>query len=268
MENNQKTQEKIKELENKINTLEYEKSKVGKNPYIIPISIIIAGILVAGSLLYSQSNPKTQIVPVAQAPQPRSGGSSDNVKPITAEDHIQGSPNALVKVIEFSDTECPFCKRFHPTMQRIVDEYAKDGRVAWVYRHFPLDSIHSKARIEAAATELAAEIGGNGKFWEYIGRLFELTPSNDQLDLKILPQIAEDVGLDRRPFEQLVSQNDRRGGKWADHIEDNYRDAINSGGRGTPYSVVIAPNGKTFPLTGAQPYSAVKSIIELALTEK
>ncbi|VAW13494.1 hypothetical protein MNBD_BACTEROID05-654, partial [hydrothermal vent metagenome] len=189
-------------------------------------------------------------------------------KPISSEDHIKGDPNALVKIIEFSDTECPFCKRFHPTMERAIEEYGKDGMVAWVYRHFPIDSRHSKARLEASAAELAGELGGNDKFWEYIGKIFEITPANDGLDLNLLPQIAEEIGLDRKPFEALVSKNDRSGGKFASHIEDNYRDGIASGVTGTPYSIIVAPNGKIFTINGAQPYSVVKSIIELALTEK
>jgi protein-disulfide isomerase len=153
-------------------------------------------------------------------------------------------------------------------MERVIEEYGKDGRVAWVYRHFPLDSKHSKARLEAGAAELAGEIGSNDKFWEYLGKIFEITPANNRLDLNLLPQIAEDIGLNRKPFEDLVSKNDRSGGKYASHIEDNYRDGITSGVTGTPYSIVVAPNGKIFTINGAQPYSVVKSIIELALTEK
>src|SRR3546814_2871400 len=66
-----------------------------------------------------------------------------------------GSPDASVKVIEFSDFECPFCKGFHRTMGQVMEEYGQDGKVAWVYRHFPIDSIHSKARKEAQASECA-----------------------------------------------------------------------------------------------------------------
>jgi protein-disulfide isomerase len=244
-------------------------NKKNINPYLMPISVIIAGLLVAGAVLYTQNNnSNTRVAPAPQAQRPVASGSAENVKPISSEDHIKGDPNALVKVIEFSDTECPFCKRFHPTMQRIIDEYGKDGRVVWVYRHFPLDSIHSKARLEESATELAAELGGNDKFWEYLDKLFEIAPSNDRLDLNMLPKIAEDIGLDRKPFEAIVSENDRSGGKYAGHIRDNYNDGITSGVTGTPYSIVIAPNGKKFAINGAQSYSTVKSIIDLALNEK
>ena len=189
------------------------------------------------------------------------------VKPVDGEDHIRGNPNAPVKLVEFSDFECPFCKRFHPIMKRLMEEYGKEGKVAWVYRHFPIDSLHSKARKEAQAAECANELGGNDAFWAYTDRLYEVTPSNNRLDLAVLPRIAEEIGLDRAKFEACL-EGDSRGGKYANHIEADVQDAAASGGTGTPYSLVIAPNGKTFPINGAQPYAAVKSIIDLALKEK
>jgi protein-disulfide isomerase len=146
-------------------------------------------------------------------------------------------------------------------MHRIVDEYGKDGKVAWVYRHFPLDAIHPKTRKEAEATECAAELGGNAKFWEYIDRLFEITPSNNGLDPDLLPQIATYVGLDEKEFENCLDS-----GRYAGKIEEQYQDAIRSGGRGTPHSFVITSNN-TLPLQGAQPYTSVKSIIDSILEQ-
>src|SRR5439155_19856237 len=137
----------------------------------------------------------------------------------------------------------------------------KDGKIAWVYRHFPLDELHSKARKEAQAAECANELGGNKAFWAYADRLFEIAPSNNQLDLALLPQVAQEIGLNRASFEACLA-GDARGGKYADHIESDYQDASASGGNGTPYTVVIGPNGKTFPISGAQPYAALKAIVE------
>lgn len=274
-DNHQNTEGETQGLESRLKTLK-QKSQGGEgSPYIIPSAILVAGILITGAIFYAGNNsPNSQTAPVGntaseQAPSPGfGGGSSDNIRPVNSEDHIKGDINALVKIVEFSDTECPFCKRFHSTMQQLVDEYGESGQVAWVYRHFPLDQLHSKARREAAATELAYELGGNDAFWAYLDRMFEITPANNGLDLSLLPQIAEDIGLPREPFEDLVAVNDIRGGKYAEHIESDYQDALASGGSGTPYSVVITPNGKTFAISGAQPYAAVKSIIELALKEK
>lgn len=201
-----------------------------------------------------------------QAEEQRRREAASAVTPVDQEDHIFGDSSAPVKLIEFSDFECPFCKRFHKTMKRLMDEYGDDGRVAWVYRHFPLDSIHSKARKEAQAAECANELGGNEAFWAYADRIFEVTPSNNGLDLQKLPQLAEQIGLDRRKFEACL-EGDARGGKYAGHIEADLQDATTSGGTGTPFVLVVARNGKTYPINGAQPYEVVKSIIELALKE-
>ena len=189
------------------------------------------------------------------------------VKPVSIEDHIRGNVNAAVKVIEFSDFECPFCKSFHATMKQVMENYEKDGKVAWVYRHFPLDQIHSKAREEAQASECAAEQGGNKAFWAYADRLFEIAPSNNRLDLAQLPVVAKDTGLDQAKFETCLS-GDQRGGKFATHIEANLQDATNSGGTGTPYSLVINGKGHIFPINGAKPLEAVTAIIDAALKEQ
>lgn len=191
---------------------------------------------------------------------------TDNLKKMRAiskDDHIRGNPDAPVKIVEYSDPECPFCKRFHQTMQQTMDEYGKSGKVAWVYRNFPLDQLHPKARKEAEATECANELGDNDKFWSYLDRLFEVTPSNNNLDPVELPKIAIYVGLDIQKFNTCLSS-----GKYAKHIEDDVQNAQATGGNGTPWSIVVAKNGKKYPLSGAQPYSSVKQLIELALQEK
>ena len=267
-------EKEIKEMEGKLKSLKQKSGGGEQNPYLIPGAILIVGVLLTGAIIFTQGNnnnaPGGTTPPgqVAGAPQDPSGGLSDNVKPVIAADHILGDRNAPVKIIEFSDIECPFCNRLHPVLQQVMDEYGDSGDVAWVYRHFPLDALHSKARIEASATELANELGGNDAFWAYLDRVFEITPANNGLDLALLPQIAEDVGLPRAPFDALVAENDLRGGKFADHIEDNVQDATASGGNGTPYTIIVAKNGKTFAISGAQPYSAFQAIIELALKEK
>lgn len=202
-----------------------------------------------------------------QAAEDKAQQASAAVRPVDQSDHVQGDPNAAVRLIEYSDFECPFCKSFHPTMQQIMEEYGKDGKVAWVYRHFPLDSIHSKARKEAQASECAAELGGNKAFWNFANNLFEVAPSNNNLDLAILPDIAQGIGLDRAKFEACLS-GDERGGKYADHIEADFQNAVAAGGTGTPFTVVVAANGKTFPINGAMPFAAVKEIVDLALAEK
>jgi protein-disulfide isomerase len=231
----------------------------------MPVAVIIAGALIAGAVIYSGS--KTESREAANNPQQQVAaqqtGDLEAMKPVSKEDHIRGNPDAPVKIVEYSDTECPFCKRFHPTLQQVMDEYGKSGKVAWVYRHFPLDQLHSKARKESEATECAAELGGNDKFWAYLDRLMEVTPANNGLDPAELPKIAQYVGLDTAKFNECLSS-----GKYAKKIEEHVQNAVATGGNGTPWSIVVGSNGKKYPLSGAQPYTAVKQLIDSALAGK
>lgn len=235
-----------------------------KSNWLAPFSIIIAGAMIAAAVIYSIGKNASQQGAQPPATSPTFGsGDVDNIKPIINTDHILGNLDAPVKVVEFADTECPFCKRFHSTMRQLMQEYGRSGQAAWVYRHFPLDQIHPKARKEAAALECANELGGSAKFWEYTDRLYEITPSNNNLDLNELPNIAEYSGLDRKQFETCLNS-----GKYGQHIQEDLDDAVRSGGTGTPYSIIIAPNGQKFSISGAQPYSAVKQVVDTALRLK
>lgn len=234
------------------------------NKLAMPAAIVLAGVLISGAVIYSlnkKSTPRAESESASLAQNIQSAPSIDNVKPVSIDrDHILGNPAAPIKIVEYSDTECPFCKNFHETMHQMIQEY--DGQVAWVYRHFPLHQIHPKAIPEAEATECVAELGGNTAFWAYLDRIFEITPSNNGLDLALLPEIAEFVGIDRTAFEECF--NSRR---HAQKIADNYNDAVNSGGRGTPYNVIIAPNGQKTALPGALPYSSVKTVLDKILEQ-
>ena len=198
-----------------------------------------------------------------RAEQDRPRQQAKNVRPVGKDDHIRGNPNASVTVIEYSDFECPFCKRFHPTLKQLVEQ--SNGQVRWVYRHFPLEQLHPvKARKEAVASECAAELGGNEAFWKFTDRFYELTPSNNRTDVdKVLPQIAREIGLDGAQFAACLAsgRHDRR-------VEEDYRNAVATGGNGTPWSIVVSKSGKAYPLSGAQPLAAVKQLVELAAQEK
>lgn len=224
----------------------------------VPIAIVIAGLLIGASLYISN-------IKASQQAQPRTvdlavNANADKIRPVTAEDHILGNPNAVLKIVEYSDTECPFCKVFHGTMKKVMDVYGKDGKVAWVYRHFPIDQLHSKARKEAEATECANELGGQQKFWEYIDLVYSTTNSNDSLDPAELPKIAAKVGLDVKAFNTCLSS-----GKYAAKVEADYQDAVKAGGRGTPNSIIVSADGTKTVIQGAQSYEAVKNIIDALL---
>lgn len=224
----------------------------------VPIAIVIAGALIGGSLYYS--NMKISGQPVVKTVELNTSGTTDNMRPVSADDHILGNPNAELIIVEYSDTECPFCKQFHVTLKRVMTDYGASGKVAWVYRHFPIDQLHAKARKEAEATECASELGGSQKFWEFTDLLYATTNSNDSLPPSELPKIAGKVGLNVTEFNKCLAS-----GRYADKVEADYQDAVKAGGRGTPNSIVVAKDGTKTVIQGAQSYESVKAIIDALL---
>lgn len=263
-ENIKPPEDKIQELARQIEELKQTVSHP-KTAIPLPMAIVIAGVLIAGSVLYATINYKNSFIAAVKNPSPVANDTTAKtatISTINSEDHILGNTNALIKIIEYSDLECPFCKMFHQTMHQILDKYGKDGRVVWIYRHMPLDQLHPKARNEARATECATEQGGNDAFWKFADKIFEITPSNNGLDPEELPRIAAMNGLDKIKFADCLSSN-----KYDERIARNEKDGIDAGAQGTPFSILFTPKGRQVIINGAQPYEQVKTMIDQALAE-
>ncbi len=228
----------------------------------LPVSIALAGLFIGGGLYFGLSNVGgvRTAVPVAAAGTPTAAAAPSAVKvgAITSTDHIRGNANAKAVIFEYSDLECPFCKQFHATVKSVVSKYS-GSEVAWVYRHFPLDALHSKARKEAEATECAAELGGNDAFWKYTDRLFEITPANNRLEPTELGNIAAYIGLDRAKFQTCLDS-----GKYAKKVEEQYQSGIAAGAKGTPYSVIVTAKGNTV-VGGAVSADSLENSLKAAL---
>lgn len=169
--------------------------------------------------------------------------------PVTDDDHIKGAKNATITLVEYSDYQCPYCGAFEPTVEQILEKYPNDVRI--VYRHFPLRSIHPQAAPAANASECAAE---QGKFWEFHEKLFE---NQETLSTATYSSIAKEIGLNVSKFDDCVSSN-----KYASDVQDDEVSAQAAGGRGTPYTILVGPNGEQVPISGAQPFSAVDAAIQ------
>lgn len=195
----------------------------------------------------------------AQQPQgPTQGKLSEEqvakIPQVSDEDHIRGDRNAQVYLIEYSDYECPFCQRFHPTMQQVMDEYGEE--VAWVYRHFPLDQIHPRARPAALASECVAELGGEETFWAFTDAIF----ADQQTTLSDLAGTAASVGVNEGAFQTCFDSE-----KYADKVENQYQGGIQAGITGTPGNLVVNQNGDAWLIPGALPFESVKAVIDEAL---
>jgi len=216
----------------------------------VPQAILLGAVIIAAAILLTRGTLSKTGGPAAALQEGK------EVAAVSANDHLYGNPNAPVVVIEFSDLECPYCKTFHPIMHELVE--SSGGTVAWVYRHFPLDTIHTKARLEAEAAECAAELGGNTSFWNYIDRVFAITPSNDRLEEAKLLEIGNDIGINPQKLSACIKE-----GKYQELIEAQLQDGIRAGVNGTPGSVVMnMKTGAKTLLVGAASLEEMRAAVE------
>ncbi|MFQ5757713.1 MAG: DsbA family protein [Acidiferrobacterales bacterium] len=184
-----------------------------------------------------------------------------NVRRVSAtRDHIYGNSDAKISLIEYSDFECPFCKRFHPTAKHIVDAY--DGKVNWVYRHFPLAFHNPGAQKQAEASECANEQGGNEAFWNYADAIYARTKSNGKgFPLGSLVPLATEIGLDAKKFQECLDT-----GRYTARVKEDFNEGARIGISGTPGNVLLNNETGAVTLTpGAVPFAALKGQIDQLL---
>jgi len=154
-----------------------------------------------------------------------------------------------------------FVKLFTPTASQAIKEYPND--VMWVYRHFPLDQLHSKADKQAEAVECAGKLAGDDGFWKLTDKIFEVTPSNNGLDNSTLPDLAASVGINKSQFQACLDS-----GEFASHVEEDYQSGIKAGVTGTPGNILLnTVTGETQLIPGAVPYPQLKQAIDAMLSE-
>ncbi|MDG1949504.1 MAG: thioredoxin domain-containing protein [bacterium] len=172
---------------------------------------------------------------------------------VDEDDYIRGNVDAEITIIEYSDFECPFCQRFHPTVQQALDEYG--DQVRWVFRHFPL-SFHANAESAALAAECAGE-QGNDYFWEFGDLLFE---NMDSLGESTYQEIVAEVGVNASDWQTCFDEE-----RYISKIRTQAQEGGSAGVTGTPGSFIVDADGNAIPLKGALPYSSVSAAIDSLL---
>jgi len=165
---------------------------------------------------------------------------------------LRGRADAPVMIVEFSDFQCPFCRKIQPTLKNLLAKY--EGKIGLAYRDFPLRGMHGQAELGAESSRCASE---QGKFWEYHDLLFA---NPDKLNRVGLLELAHSAKLDEGQFASCLSS-----GKHRAEVEKDLQDGIRAGVMGTPGIFI---NGT--PLSGALSESAFERVIEseLAKSEK
>jgi protein-disulfide isomerase len=164
--------------------------------------------------------------------------------PVSKNDHIQGSPDALLELVEYGDFECPHCGAAHPIVKRIQKEFGK--KLKFVFRHFPITNAHPHAFSAAVAAEAA---GRQRKFWEMHDLIYE---HQTQLSDSAFLAFANVLGLNMTLFEQ-----DFQDQELSDKVEADFESGIRSGVNGTPSFYI---NGEKYQ--GTYDYESLSSAIE------
>lgn len=217
---------------------------------LIPVSILIAGAMIAGAVILTQG----QSVPVAEVPAAEQQQVAEAPAEITYELEgfaSIGDPDAPVTMVEYSDFACPFCKRFsEQTKPQIIEEYVEAGLVRFVRKDF----IAVGGNKAAEAAHCAAD---QGAYWEYHDHLF----ANQEADrgrwnqASVHRGYAETLGLDA---DALVACFES--GVYADRIAASTREGSQNGGSGTPFFII-----NDIPVSGAQPFNVFQQAIEYAI---
>ncbi len=220
--------------------------------YVLPVSILVAAVLIAGAVIYSAGTT----APPSPAGQQQPTAVNTNALKLTNDDVVMGDLNAPVTVIEYGDYQCTFCGRFFSdTESQIVDNYVKTGKVRFVFRNFPFLGPESVPAANAA--ECAKD---QGKFWEYHDALFSAEvkdgqENNGNLNRGLFMSIASGLGLNTTQFGSCLDS-----GKYASLITAQKNTAISLSVQATPTFFVDAQK-----VEGALPYDQFRALIDQTL---
>ncbi len=240
-------------------------SKKMQREMTAPMAIVIAGALIAGSILIGLSWFKTgsgengQILDKAEnATAPDKEAVVDKVSPVSKDDRTLGNATAPVTVIEYADFQCPFCGRFFKDVaQPVKTNYVNTGKVRFVYRDFTFLGEESTKAAEAARCA-----GDQGKFWDYHDYLFTHQQGENQghFSNPNLKSFAKELGLNTSAFNSCLDSD-----KYAKAVADSTAEGSKAGVQGTPKGFIMV-NGKTVStIDGAEPLSMVTDKLDKVL---
>ncbi len=231
-----------------------------KAKLILPGAIVLAAILISGTILYTKGAFSGLTGQQGSIEQKNGNQPPVKVDVSADDDPVLGNANVPVTVIEFSDFQCPFCRQFwRDTFSQLKKEYIDTGKIKLVYRDFPLTSIHPSSLASALAGECAHS---QGKFWQFHDAIFE---GQDKQGTGTITYTVDDIkkwaqqaGLAMPAFNSCLDAK-----KYDSEVQKDIADGTKAGVSGTPAFFI---NGQS--LLGAQPFNVFKQIIDQTLTAK
>lgn len=219
-----------------------------KSSWTIPIAIAVGGTIVALAVYIS----------IPKVPSIGGNGNPALVRPVGASDHIFGNPTAPVTIVEYADFDCEYCKEFDETLHQIIANEGVEGKVAWVFRQFPLIEIHPNAMRHAEVAECIAQTAGNDAFWRFKTVLFK----NQPIDPSQYGAYAVEAGVSSDSFANCFAHAPTTVGA---RIQNDRQNALDIGALGTPYSLILVAGKAPVVLNGGYSYDAVRQLITQAV---
>lgn len=224
-----------------------------------PILIAIAFSLLVVGFSYWFSHRGIETSEIGENTLERSNAVGDAIRGIEPTDHILGNPTAPIVFIVYSDFSCTYCKEYHKTLRTLMRFYGPNGEVAIVFRHMPFVQLHPEAPMYALASECVAQEKGSTGFWNFGDKLFEAADPLKPLGAAELVLLAEKVGVDRQTFVACMRSNELM-----TVVESDFNEALGAGIKGTPYTIIDDPIGRT-TYEGTQTFRVLAEGIQTTL---
>lgn len=227
----------------------------------VPAAIVTAAAIIGLAIIFT-FGPKGTGTPSPATKNAENGQPTSvaaNIATVRSADYVRGTASADVVIIEYSDSDCPYCAQFHKTMQETLASY--DGKVSWVYRHYPLTSLHPNARNEALALTCVGELGGQKAFWLFLDTVMGVTLGADDSGMATLTTLALQHSINGNLFASCMQSNETKAA-----VDASIAEAQSIGARGTPFSVAVnQKSGKQAVIPGAVPAEYLKQTIDSLL---
>jgi protein-disulfide isomerase len=179
--------------------------------------------------------------------------------PSSEYDYFKGKEDAKITIIEYSDYECPYCKRHHSTLQEVLAKYEND--VNWVYRHFPLEFHNPNATDQAVAAECVGKISGAEAFWKFSDEVYARTESNLGFPKENILPLAKEIGVDEAMFSACFDAQET-----LSLVEEDIAEVQAMGVQGAPANFIRNnETGEMAFIGGAYPLSEFEKKIDAFL---
>lgn len=224
-----------------------------KSKWTIPVAIVVGGLLIASAVYVSMRKSGVQ-----------SAGQLSVLRPIDTSDHMLGDPSAPAVIVEYADLADPYSKEFHSVLHQIVANEGAGGKVAWVFRHFPLDD--SSASLSLAfskAAECAGEVSGNDGFWRFIDTLY----ASGSITSTDLGSVASKAGISSGDVFATCYASESASAPLIAHIKTDRQNAIDAGIGSVPYSIIYVKGKSPVVIDGTYDYDTVKNLLDRVLAQ-